>query len=110
MRLRAKVGAIVLTAAVLTGGVAGTAMARTTVTGASAGYGIFKYGVGDSDLSPATAYTYSYYQHYSKTHNATVCGAADITCSSTPWTAPNIWAKKDVLKYAFGNRAYWNVK
>ena len=106
MRIRTFVGATLTAAALSVGGLATTAaMADTTV---SAGGGTFRYGVGDGPKG--AAYTFSYYLHNTKTHNATVCGAADISCSSTAWVSKGVWAKKDVLKYAFGNRALYNTK
>ena len=105
LKLRMKIGAVTAGLALaITMGV-GAAEAKTTE---SQGGGTHTFGVGDGDIGPA--YAYSYYFHKTKTHSAAQCGTSDLSCQSSGWIAPNKWAKKDIFKFAFGNRSFWNVK
>jgi hypothetical protein len=69
--------------------------------------GTFRYGVGTSPC--AAAYTCSQYHHPSRTHNATACGPYDWQCSSSAWVGANVNASVNILKYASGNRAFYNL-
>jgi len=82
----------------------GAALATTTYPEG----GTFKYGVGNDPC--AAAYTCSQYHHPSRTHNATACGSLNSSCASSPWVSGGNWAKVNILKYASGNRAYYNFK
>lgn len=97
---------IAITSAVI--GVASALLATSAAfaTTENVGGGKWQYGVGGGDKG--NGFTYSYYLHNTKKHTASACGP--LECFTTGWTDAKKWAKKDILKYAYGNRAYWNTK
>lgn len=81
--------------ALLVGGV--TAAQATTV---SAEGGTWDYGVSGK-------YTYSNYQHNSRTHKSTACGTG---CAYAGWANPRVMAKAQAVSAIGGNTAFYDVK
>jgi lactococcin 972 family bacteriocin len=104
MKMRTAVASIVAGVGLSVALASGGALATTQ----TAEGGTFSYGVGTSPC--AAAYTCSQYLHPTRTHNATACGSLASSCASAPWTGAGSWAKVNILKYASGNRAYYNLK
>ena len=103
-----KIRAVITTAVATVGLSMSLASGAALATTVQAEGGTFSYGVGTSPC--AAAYTCSQYYHPSRTHNATACGSLASSCSSSPWTSGGGTAKVNILKYASGNRAYYNFK
>lgn len=72
----------------------------TTAQAVSVEGGTWNYGV-------TGKYTYSDYQHNTRTHKATACGTG---CAYAAWTSPGVWAKAQAISAIGGNTAFYDVK
>jgi lactococcin 972 family bacteriocin len=80
-----------------------TAGGGETRTTEKVGGGVWIYGIGGG-------YSYSYYDHASKTHSSTACSGFGTSCKSSGWTAKGTRSVAKVLATAWGNTAFWNTK
>ncbi len=103
------VGATSGGSAVITGGegtrviiddTVGHGMLRTTE---KVGGGVWIYGIGGG-------FSYSYYDHGSKTHKSTACSGFGTSCNYSGWTGKGTRSVAKILRTQGGNTAYWDTK
>ena len=96
MKILTKALATTAVAGALIAGGATTAQATTvSVEGGTWDYGL------------TGKYTYSNYQHNSRDHKATACGAG---CDYAGWAKPRVAAKAQAISAIGGNTAFYDVK